>query len=144
MKLVLTRPTTVLGDKTTLGHMSVDSAAFCTTLEDEDRQLEIHGLKAKVYGETCIPRGLYHLARQYSPHFKRDLPLLLDVPFFEMVWIHWGNKIAETLGCILVGSGEGVFDGEQGIINSKKTFDKLFSLIEAAWSRNEIVTLEII
>lgn len=82
-------------DLATLGRLFVDGRYLCFTLErpwlDNQR------------GVSCIPEGVYHGAIQPSPHFKRDLPELLDVPGRSQILIHAGNRVADSQGCILVG-----------------------------------------
>lgn len=57
----------------------------------------------KIPGQTAIPFGSYVVTTTWSPHFKRDLPLLLNVPGFDGIRIHGGNTAADTEGCIVVG-----------------------------------------
>jgi hypothetical protein len=106
-----------------------DSGLF--TLEDKVRQ--IPGMSVvywKVPGESAIPVGKYKLATRYSPHFKCELPHLLNVDGFEYVLIHWGNKPDDTEGCILVGS---TWDGHSGFIGaSKVAFEKVLAAIKEA------------
>lgn len=66
---------------------------YCSTLEDTDRGLSSDMavgdiFKAKVRGQTAIPKGRYEVRMTYSPRFKRPLPLLVDVPAYEGVRIH--------------------------------------------------------
>lgn len=145
MEITLQRPKFIEGKmpRSTIGQMFVDGVSECLTCEDEDRGLEGTDGSGKVKGDTCVPRGRYQIVRAPSPHFKRDLPLLENVPFFSMIWIHWGNKIADTLGCILVGESVACFDGDRGITKSMLTFERLFSKIEAAWNNDEEVWIEI-
>ncbi|MDE3022318.1 MAG: hypothetical protein KGI54_10695 [Pseudomonadota bacterium] len=108
-------------DKSTIGKLSIDGEFFCYTLEDVVR-------KEKVFGETAIPAGTYKVSITYSPHFKRELPLLANVPNYEGVRIHPGNTDADTEGCILVGSTKNV----NFIGNSRTTFELLFAKLKTA------------
>lgn len=131
MKIKVVR--NVRGQNSTIGSLYVNGMWQCFTLEDLVRS------GPKVYGETAIPAGTYTVVISYSPHFKRDLPLLQDVPNYEGVRIHPGNIAADTLGCILVGRAKGV----DRIYNSVDAFNDLYPKILEAWSRKEEITLEI-
>ena len=93
----------------TIGKLYIDGQYFCDTLEDTVRE-------KKIAGKTAIPEGTYQVIVNRSPKFKRDLPLLLDVPNFEGIRIHRGNTAKDTSGCILV--GENKVKGK--VINSTK------------------------
>ena len=75
-----------------------------------------------MYGKTAIPTGIYPVTITYSPKFKKNLPLLLNVKGYEGVRIHQGNTDKDTLGCILVGQNKQV--GK--VLNSRKMFDILY------------------
>lgn len=66
------------------------------TLEDEQRELKLHG-------ETAIPSGCYTIELVNSGRFGPDTLSLVDVPGFKYIRIHAGNSSADTEGCILVG-----------------------------------------
>ena len=135
MKLLLVREPS--GDKCTHGKLYVNGVFECFTLEDKDRKLESGG--EKVYGQTAIPRGSYKVIINFSQRFKRDLPLLLNVPQFTGVRIHAGNTAEDTEGCVLVGSSR----GDQRVNNSRVAFNKLFDQLDEAYAANESITMEI-
>lgn len=107
MNLLLKR--IALKPEYTIGKLYIDGQYFCDTLEDTVRE-------KKIAGKTAIPAGTYQVIVNRSPKFKRDLPLLLDVPNFEGIRIHRGNTAKDTSGCILV--GENKVKGK--VINSNK------------------------
>ena len=128
----------------TEGELYVNGVYFCKTLEDTNRDLNKNGQfdnnEKKVYGETCIPYGKYKVILSYSPKFKRELPEILKVPNFQGIRIHRGNKISDTLGCVLC--GEKVKNGY--LSNSTPYEIKLVELFKQAKSRNEESFIEII
>lgn len=128
----------------TEGELYVNGVYFCKTLEDTNRDLNRNGQfdnnEKKVYGETCIPYGKYKVILSYSPKFKRELPEILEVPDFQGIRIHRGNKISDTLGCVLC--GEKVKNGY--LSNSTPYEIKLVELFKQAKSRNEESFIEII
>ena len=128
----------------TEGELYVNGVYFCKTLEDTNRDLNKSGQfdnnEKKVYGETCIPYGKYKVILSYSPKFKRELPEILEVPDFQGIRIHRGNKISDTLGCILC--GEKVKNGY--LSNSTPYEIKLVELFKQSKLRNEESFIEII
>ncbi len=120
----------------TIGSLSVDGTWQCWTLEDVVRPKGV-----KVPGQTAIPFGRYRVVITPSPRFGRDLPLLVDVPFFSGVRIHAGNTAADTEGCILVGADRGA-DGKS-ITRSRVAFDNLFIKLTEAVARRDQLWLEI-
>jgi hypothetical protein len=98
--LVLIRDT--FTEYSTVGKLYLNGEFECFTLEDKDRHLEAYPDR-KVYGETCIPRGLYKVVLSHSNRFRRILPEVLYVHNFKGIRIHSGNSSRDTEGCILVG-----------------------------------------
>jgi hypothetical protein len=103
-------------NNSTIGELYVNGVFECYTLEDKEREV-------KIKNETAIDKGTYKVIITPSNRFKRDLPLLLNVPKFEGIRIHSGNTNHNTEGCILVGTTRSV----DFIGNSRKAFDKLFA-----------------
>ena len=138
MDLLLTRqPST---EKATLGHLRVDGAPFCVTLEDVVRDLGPDG-SGKVYGQTAIPSGRYRVATTFSPKFQKDMLAVLDVPFFTGIRIHSGNDDEDTLGCILVGA---MVDGPDRIHGGSIVLPRLFDMVQAAIGTGDEVWLTIL
>lgn len=132
-------------ERYTIGKLYINGKPFCETLEDKDRGLkkempEEQLRKMKVKAETAIPSGTYNVIITYSPKYKKTMPLLLGVPAYEGVRIHSGNTHKDTEGCILVGENKEV--GK--VLNSRYTFNKLFTKLQAAIDRGETVTLDIV
>jgi hypothetical protein len=119
----------------TIGRLFVDGVPECYTLEDFMRPPG----SPKVYGQTAIPAGTYGVIVTHSPHFGRELPLLVNVPGFDGVRIHPGNTASDTEGCILVG----VDKLPDSIGRSRIAFDALFPKIVAALARGELVSIEV-
>ncbi len=127
MNLRLIREPSRLG--ATMGVLFVDGRFECFVLEDSIR--ERPGVPVedwKVPGDTAIPAGRYQVVITQSPRFGRRLPLLLDVPGFEGIRIHAGNRSADTEGCILPGRSRG--DGM--VMESRMAFERLYEQIRRA------------
>lgn len=98
----------------THGKLYINDIYFCDTLEDQERDI-------KIKNQTAIPCGLYKIILNMSQRFKREMPLLLNVPNFSGIRIHSGNTKEDTEGCILV--GKKLKDGFVG--QSRITFNNL-------------------
>lgn len=117
------------GESYTIGKMYLNGEYFCDTLEDAIRPV-------KIPNETAIPAGTYKVEVTYSPRFKRNLPLLVDVPNYTGIRIHNGSNKDHTSGCILVG-----FNTAKGkLTDSRKISDQLTNLLK---SLSEPVEIEI-
>lgn len=112
----------------------------CFTLEDVVRGTDGATVKEwKIPGQTAIPKGVYNVVITPSHRFKRDLPLLENVPGFTGVRIHPGNTAEDTEGCILVGR----YRSTHSVSESKAAFAELLPKIQAALQDGGTVTLEI-
>lgn len=144
MKLTLKRK--FLGDKYSVGDLFINGKFFCNTIEDTVRELPITcpytpkgkscKCKGKVNAQTAIPAGTYKITMEYSPRFKRKLPLLHNVPHFIGILIHSGNDESASAGCLIVGSN--TVKGK--VTQSRVTSDKLNAIL----SKETQITIEII
>ncbi|HEX8178523.1 MAG TPA: DUF5675 family protein [Pyrinomonadaceae bacterium] len=114
-------------EESTMGELFVNGKFQCFTLEDKVRAVKIHG-------KTAIPEGIYEVVVTFSNKFKKPLPLLLNVPNFDGIRIHSGNKAADTEGCILVGTSK----AQDFVGGSRIAFKALFPKIEAALKKEKI------
>jgi len=112
----------------TIGRMRVWSHEVFT-LEDPPRE-------HKVAGITRIPAGSYELRlnilggmnqryQQRFPNMHEGMIELLEVPMFEWVYIHIGNKPKDTEGCILVGTAR----SDDYIVSSAAAYKRIYPLI---------------
>ena len=99
LELLLERQ--IIAENYTLGQLYVAGVHFGYTCEDKDRELETGGIK--VPRCTAIPRGRYRITTSLSNRFKRERPILEDVPGFSGVRCHGGNTHEDTEGCLLIG-----------------------------------------
>lgn len=123
----------------TIGTFSIDGKKWCDSLEDADRMLESLGEKAKIKGETAIPKGKYQVKITWSMRFNKYTMQIMDVPYFLGIRIHSGNTAADTEGCILLGDAT----DEHMIIHSRVRVEEVFDLVELALSSGQEVTIEI-
>ena len=128
----------------TIGTLSINGKYFCDILEDTVRDINKDGTfncgEFKIKGHTAIPYGKYEVVITYSPKFKRELPLLLNVPHFEGIRVHRGNSKQDTEGCLLTGENK-----EKGkVINSTKYEKELVRILKEAVSKKEKITIEIV
>ncbi len=122
----------------TIGRLYADGHYLCDTLEP--RTID-WAREKKVRGKTAIPCGTYAVELRHSPRFNRPMPYLADVPHFEGVMLHTGNFVADTQGCILVGTRR--YRLVAGLSDSRAAFGRLWALLQEAWRTGAPVTLEV-
>lgn len=129
----------------TIGNLSFRDYFFCNTLEDvvrdlnKDGDLDDNG-EMKIYGETAIPYGRYKVIVSYSPKFKRELPLILDVKHFIGIRMHRGRYAKHTTGCVLLG-----INNVKGQLAEGEYYEKkLTSILKAYRDSGEKIYINIV
>jgi hypothetical protein len=117
----------------TIGTLLIDGEFFCYTLEDTVRAKHV-----KIKHHTAIAEGIYEVAVTRSNRFKRDMPILLNVPMFEGIRIHGGNTHKNTSGCPLV-----AYKLINDVTIQGSAEKDLTQLIKDAIDRGQRVTIEI-
>ena len=115
-------------DISTIGRMLLDGEPYWFTLEDAVRD-------EKISGKTAIPYGKYEVIINKSVRFKKDMPLLLNVPGFSGIRIHSGNTSADTEGCILIGTTK----GKDSISGSRQAFAVFMRLLQAGLKTGKVL-----
>ena len=122
--------------RSTTGRLLVDGLPFGFVLEDPDRGLDasmpIGTIQLrKIAGVTAIPTSPpegYEVAWKWSQKHGADVPWLLNVPGFQAIEIHAGNRPADTLGCQL----PGLHRAADIVLDSRVACEWLYPRIKAA------------
>lgn len=81
---------------------------------------------------SCIPEGVYTVVKEYSPHFKKDLWELKNVPKRSECKFHSASFVRNLKGCISLGLNKQDIDND-GIIdmkNSRKAMTLFHELVK--------------
>jgi hypothetical protein len=100
---------------------------------------------------SAIPPGTYLIQMLPSPKFQQsndswvkmyadNIPHVLGIPNRSDILIHWGNDVADTAGCILVGQTQGT----DFIGSSRPAFAALWQKLMAAKAAGEVISLQVI
>jgi len=134
--------------KSTIGTISLNGIFEGFTLVDTFNEPTIPG-------STRIPTGTYEIQlrtegcmnKKYIWHFgdtHEGMLWLQDVPDFEWVYIHIGNKHEHTEGCILVGTGCDSDYKRQTVTGSTLKYISMYKKIVKEIKNGEKVTIQII
>jgi len=102
---------------------AADNKRLCVTLERPWLNNQ--------HGVSCIPAGEYEAVRVHSPHFGYDVYQLRNVPGRDAIELHRGNTIADSEGCILLGSAFGTLNGVHGITGSADAFERFMDAMRS-------------
>ena len=112
--------------KAIVGKMTIPFSHFPVAEDEQDATVA-----TLENADYIIPAGTYHLVRTFSPKFKKQLPLLEDVPDREGIRIHRGSIPEHSKGCILVDmQGAALLDIVFNRINTFYEDEEVFIQIE--------------
>lgn len=151
-----------LTKQSSISEVFVDGVAECFWLEDRTRLKCTHcGVdvvdctdakcplcstghqwvqQEKVQKETAIPLGRYKLVKDFSERFQVVMMHILDVPNFQGIRVHPGNKPVDTEGCPLPGRQR----GDDVVLESRVAWEALDAKVSAALSRGEDVWVTVV
>lgn len=121
----------------TLGLLFLNGNFECYILEDEEREV-------KVDGETRIPAGVYEIKLRTEggmhsdyleryPTMHKGMLHYQDVPGFEWIQMHIGNKNEHTDGCPLTGDTcSSNIEGPGFVGHSTRAYKRVYPKITAA------------
>ena len=129
----------------TIGLLTIDGVFQCFTLEDAMRDEKIEGV-------TAIPPGIYALTyrdqgtmvRGYKQRYGPDHKMLWlrNVPDYQFVYFHVGNKPADTKGCILLGNTY-IATSKDYVGSSRAAYEDFYPQVYKALDAEELVTVSV-
>lgn len=130
-------------DDCTLGDIFIDGVWEGYTLENRPHEEKVQGdtrIDAGIYDVEFreIVSGLTQTYREKYPWFEFHIQIM-DVPNFDYVYIHIGNKAKDTDGCVLVGSSQSF--SEAFIGSSTTRYKEIYKKISSALKQGIKVTL---
>jgi len=121
-------------NQSTTGLFFIDGKFECFTLEDPYQC-------QKIKGNTRIPCGIYKLSLRTEGKLNekyihkigdghKGMLWLNNVPNFSYIYIHIGNTVSDTSGCILVGD-ELITNVERDgkVLNSTRAYKRIYKKI---------------
>lgn len=129
----------IFNENNTLGNLYIDGNWFCHTLEDKVRNKmgTLINDFIKIFGKTAIPYGEYEVIVNYSNKFKRKMPLLINVPKYSGIRLHFGKTETWSEGCILV-SKKADNIKQQLLFDDREAEKNLINLIEEKQKKEKI------
>lgn len=114
---------------------------LCDVLEDEVRELPgVPVADWKIHGVTAIPSGVYTIVAEHSQRFGPNTLTLKDVPGYQYIRVHGGNRAHDTEGCLL----PGLRNSSATVGKSQNTLAFLKEYVLKALNAKKLVQIEII
>lgn len=85
---------------------------------------------ANIKNSSCIPLGKYRCRRRKSVKANGETFEVMKVLDRTDILFHPGNTMADSQGCILLGSEIGFVNGQYGVLESKKAFNRFMALLK--------------
>lgn len=131
------------GNNSTLSEIYVDDMLICYGLEDAVREV-------KIKGETAIPTGQYPLMlniygamnaryKRKFPSFHQGMIEIKEILNYSYVYIHIGNNIGDTAGCLLVGECWELIEGDYELRRSKKAYLTLYQKLIRLMAKEQVL-----
>jgi hypothetical protein len=125
----------------TLSKLWVGNVFVCDVLEDVVREVEGEPVSTwKVPGKTAIPAGIYYITLEDSQRFGPDTLTVNQVPGFQYIRIHGGNRSEDTEGCLLPGTR----NSTNTVGSSQVALHALRALVVPAIQAGDSVFIEIL
>jgi Family of unknown function (DUF5675) len=109
----------------TTGQLYIDEQFFCYTIEPDAAEPD------KFY----IPDGLYTGRRHHGVRWPNTFEIVRPgtdgVDGHTALLFHSGNTIADSEGCILLGSSVGKLMGDRAVLNSGDTFKRFLDATQS-------------
>ena len=123
------------GKHSTLSHLYIGGLFCCYLLEDTVRD-------HKIPGKTAIPPGDYglslnHLANMHGtyakryPAFHEGMVEIVEIPNYQLVFLHVGNDHEDTQGCPLTGAYWVFIDGDYEVRESGRAYTYMYPQLVA-------------
>ena len=104
----------------TFGVLKINKEVFCVTLEPGDLENK--------WNRSSIPAQQYICRLINSPMFGRTFEIT-NVPDRDHVLFHAGNRVKDTLGCVLLAQFFGKLKGDRAVLNSGATFERFMQIM---------------
>jgi len=100
------------------GILIIDGETFCVTLEPPDLNN-----KEDI---SCIPAGKYKVVK-INTEKRGKVFMVMNVPNRTFIYIHAGNKVEHTEGCIILAQHFGKLQGNRAVLNSGVTYERFMN-----------------
>jgi len=105
-----------------VGILAIDNIPFCITMEQPWNN--------NIPFKSCVPAGFYYCKRFNSPTYGWTFEIQNVPNGRKYCLFHWGNRVMNTVGCVLTARWIGLLEGDLAILDSHSTFDRFMARME--------------